>query len=166
MKKYIFGYGSLVNNRSRFITLKRNSESINSTIHKDFGYIRKWNYYNINLNKIALGLEKHINGDYINGIIFNVDDNELTDLDKREIGYKRMIVPNKYINCIDYILTDEICVYTYIPIDEFKIKKINKNNDNLLYLHLCCDGFIQHGEDFYKEFNQHTYDWEIFFKHI
>ena len=66
----------------------------------------------------------------------------------------------------DFTLTEEICVYTYIPIDTFKIKEINKNNDNLLYLHLCCDGFIQHGEDFYKQFHQYTYDWEICYKHI
>jgi hypothetical protein len=166
MKIYILGYGSLVNDRSRFITLKRNSESIMSTIHKDFGYIRKWNYYNKNINKIALGLEKHINGDYINGIIFNVDDNELKDLDEREIGYKRIIVPNKFINCNDLVLTEEMCVYTYIPTDKFKIKEINKNRDNLKYLHLCCDGFIQYGEDFYKRFHQYTYDWDICYKHI
>jgi hypothetical protein len=166
MKKYIFGYGSLVNNRSRFMTLKRNSESIISIIHKDFGYIRKWNYYNKNLNKIALGLEQNVNSDYINGIIFKVDDNELINLDKREIGYERIIVPNKFINCNDFVLNEEMCIYTYILTNKFKIKKINKNYDNLSYLHICCDGFIQHGEDFYKQFHQYTYDWEICYNHI
>ena len=54
---------------------------------KNFGYIRKWNYYNQDKNIIALGLEKHIFGSNINGILFDVHDNEIALLDKREIGY-------------------------------------------------------------------------------
>jgi len=166
MKKYIFGYGSLVNNRSRNTTLKRNSESIITTIHKDFGYIRKWNYYDKNINKIALGLEKNINGDYINGIIFNVEEDELVELDQREIGYERIIIPNKFVNCNEIILSEEIIIYTYIPTEKFKIKEINKNKDNKKYLNICCDGFIKYGESFFKQFYQYTYDWDIYYKHI
>jgi hypothetical protein len=166
MKKYIFGYGSLVNNRSRNTTLKRNSESIITMIHKDFGYIRKWNYYDKNINKIALGLEKNINGDYINGILFNVEESELIELDQREIGYERIIIPNKFVNCHNLILSEEIIIYTYIPTDEFIIKEINKNKDNKKYLNICCDGFIKYGESFFKQFYQYTYDWDIYYKHI
>ena len=166
MKKYIFGYGSLVNNRSRNTTLKRNSESFTTIINKDFGYIRKWNYYDKNINKIALGLEKNINGDYINGILFNVEESELVELDKREIGYERIIIPNKYIDSHNLILSEKVIIYTYIPTENFKIKEINKNKDNKKYLNICCDGFIKYGENFFKQFYQYTYDWDIYYKHI
>ncbi len=86
MRKYIFGYGSLVNNESRFITMKRHTEPIKAFIDNDFGYVRKWNYYNQEKNIIALGLEKNIFGNNINGILFDIHDHEISLLDKREIG--------------------------------------------------------------------------------
>ena len=52
------------------------------------------------------------------------------------------------------------------PDDKKQVIYIKYDNKNMKYLHLCCDGFIQYGEDFYKQFHQYTYDWDICYKHI
>ncbi len=130
MKKYIFGYGSLVNNESRFLTLKRYTEPIKVVLDSNFGYIRKWNYYNQEKNIIALGLEKNIFGSNINGILFDVHDSEIALLDKREIGYEKITIPPNYINTsndIRIVIPKEM-EQEYMKKESFFIKLLKKLN--------------------------------------
>jgi hypothetical protein len=172
MKKYIFGYGSLVNNESRFITLKRHTESIKAIIDSSFGYVRKWNYYNKDKNIIALGLEKQIVGDNINGILFNVYDDEIALLDKREIGYEKIIIPPNYINILskDKLLDIDSIIYTYIPKKDYilynNIDYISPNKLNQVYLNKCCVGFTSYNYSFYESFINTTHDWNIFLQNV
>lgn len=171
MKKYIFGYGSLVNNESRFLTIKRHTIPIKVIIDKSFGYIRKWNYYNNDKNIIALGIEKQVNSDSINGILFDTNDDEIALLDKREIGYEKIIIPLKFINFISkdkLTNTDNSIIYTYIPTSDYIIdtNNINKNKLNEVYLNKCCKGFLSHDYTFYESFIDTTYNWNIFLQYI
>ena len=172
MKKYIFGYGSLVNNESRFITLKRHTEPIKVVINSSFGYVRKWNYYNQEKNIMALGLEKHIFGSNINGILFNVYDNEFALLDKREIGYEKITIPPNYINVLskDKLINIDSIIYTYIPNKDYMISNnidyIISNKLNQLYLNKCCVGFLSYNFNFYESFINNTHDWNILLKYI
>ena len=173
MKKYIFGYGSLVNNESRFLTINRYTDPIKVVIDKRFGYIRKWNYYNKNKNIIALGLEKQDNSNNINGILFDTNDDEISLLDKREIGYTKIIIPFEFIN---FISKDKLrntdnnnsIIYTYIPTKDFILdtNNINKNKLNKVYLNKCCNGFLSHNYSFYESFIDTTYNWNIFLQYI
>jgi hypothetical protein len=173
MKKYIFGYGSLVNNKSRFITLKRYTEPIKVIIDCSFGYVRKWNYYNKDKNIIALGLEKQGNGDYVNGILFNVYDDEISLLYNREIGYEKIIIPTSYINIMSKDKLQNMensIIYTYIPTTDYKlynnIEYISPNKLNQTYLNKCCDGFLHHNYSFFESFMNTTHDWNIFLQNI
>lgn len=171
MKKYIFGYGSLVNNESRILTIKRHTEPIKVIIDSNFGYIRKWNYYNEDKNIIALGLEKQNNSDNINGILFDVYDDEIALLDKREIGYEKIIIPPNFINILskDKLQNmDNSIVYTYIPTTDFIIdpNNIKKNKLNEVYLNKCIKGFLSYGYAFYESFINTTYNWNIFLQYI
>ena len=171
MKKYIFGYGSLVNNESRFLTIKRYTEPIKVVIDSSFGYVRKWNYYNKDKNIIALGLEKQNNGDYVNGILFDVYDDEISLLDKREIGYKKITIQPNFINILskDKLQNmDNSIVYTYIPTTNFIIDPNNiiKNKLNKVYLNKCSKGFLNHDYAFYESFIDTTYNWNIFLQYI
>jgi hypothetical protein len=172
MKKYIFGYGSLVNNESRFITLKRQTEPIKAIIDSRFGYVRKWNYYNKDKNIIALGLEKHVFGNSINGILFDVYDNEIDLFDKREIGYEKIIIPPSYVNVLskNLLLNTDNIIYTYIPKKDYilnnNIDCIYPNKLNQLYLNKCCNGFLSYNYSFYESFLNNTYDWNILLKYI
>jgi hypothetical protein len=172
MKKYIFGYGSLVNNESRFITLKRYTEPIKVVLDSNFGYIRKWNYYNQEKNIIALGLEKNIVGSNINGILFDVYDDEIAPLDKREIGYEKITIPPNYINILskDKILDIDSIIYTYIPTKDYRlynnIDYVSPNKLNKTYINKCCNGFLSYDYNFYESFVNNTYDWNILLKYV
>ena len=174
MKIYIFGYGSLVNNESRFLTIKRHTEPIKVIIDKSFGYIRKWNYYNNDKNIIALGLEKQVNSSYsINGILFDVNEDEIALLDKREIGYEKITIPSSCINILSKNKLknmDNSIIYTYIPIKDYilanNIDYISPNKLNQVYLNKCCKGFLSHEYSFYESFIDTTYNWNIFLQYI
>jgi len=172
MKKYIFGYGSLVNNESRFLTLKRHTEPIKVVLDSNFGYIRKWNYYNQEKNIIALGLEKNIFGSNINGILFDVYDNEIAFLDKREIGYEKISIPPNYINILSKkkLLDIDSIIYTYIPTKDYRlynnIDYISPNKLNKTYLNKCCVGFSSYNYAFFEYFVNNTYDWKVFLKYV
>jgi hypothetical protein len=173
MKKYIFGYGSLVNNESRFLTLKRHTEQIKVVLDCNFGYVRKWNYYNKDKNIIALGLEKQVVGDNINGILFNVYDDEFALLDKREIGYEKITIPPNYVNVLskDKLQNiDNTIIYTYIPKKDYilsnNIDYMSPNKLNQVYLNKCCTGFTSHNFSFYESFINSTHDWNIFLQNV
>ena len=172
MKKYVFGYGSLVNNESRFITLKRHTNPIKAIIDNSFGYVRKWNYYNKENNIIALGLEKNIFGSNINGVLFDVNDNEIALLDKREIGYEKITIPFNFIKVLSKkkLLDTDSVIYTYIPKKDYRIYNnidyISPNKLNQTYLNKCCIGFLQYDYSFYESFVDNTYDWKLFLKYI
>jgi len=172
MKKYVFGYGSLVNNESRFITLKRHTNPIKAIIDNSFGYVRKWNYYNKENNIIALGLEKNIFGSNINGVLFDVYDNEIALLDKREIGYEKITIPFNFIKVLSKkkLLDTDSIIYTYIPKKDYRlynnIDYISPNKLNQSYLNKCCIGFLQYDYSFYESFVDNTYDWKLFLKYV
>ena len=172
MKKYIFGYGSLVNNESRFLTLKRHTEPIKVVLDCNFGYIRKWNYYNQEKNIIALGLEKNIFGSNINGILFDVHDNEIALLDKREIGYEKITIPPNYINVLSKkkLLDIDSIIYTYIPKKDYRlynnIDYVSPNKLNKIYLNKCCNGFLSYNYAFFESFVNNTYDWKVLLKYV
>ena len=63
------------------------------------------------------------------------------------------------------ICTDECFVCLSVELYD-ELSPIKLRGDDVYLRVCCCDGFIQHGEDFYKQFNQYTYDWHICYKHI
>ena len=172
MKKYIFGYGSLVNNESRYLTIKRYTEPIKVIINSSFGYVRKWNYYNEDKNIIALGLEKENVGNNINGILFDINDNEIALLDKREIGYEKIIIQPNFINILskEKLLNTDSIIYTYVPKKDYilvnNIDNVSPNKLNQLYLNKCCNGFLSYNYDFYESFVNTTYDWNVFLQNV
>jgi dephospho-CoA kinase len=130
---WIFGYGSLVSPVSLASTIGRNV-----TVGRDLhvaelaGYSRAWNYGSEVLRGdwvdddgretigglvVSLGIIA-ADGDAINGVVFEVDDDELADLDWRERAYDRVEVTER-ITLIDQSasvrLDDPIAVYVPRP---------------------------------------------------
>jgi hypothetical protein len=68
------------------------------TIKRSFGYKRKWNFRS-STGFTALGVVKDTNADDINGILFQIPHEEMSNFDRREVGYERVKVP---LDCLEF----------------------------------------------------------------
>ena len=157
MKKgrdYIFGYGSLVNLTSRNKTCPC-LESFEVSVQ---GLERGWYYKDQLRGETAVGVifkEKVI----CNGIVFEVCEENLLSLDKREIGYERVILPpGSVVDSNDDCLkeNDRVWVYiikkTILPTVKFPIMQS--------YVDIIINGCLEFSEKMAREFINSTMAWE------
>ncbi len=105
-KHYIFGYGSLISTDSRKRTSK-SDQTINATLK---GYKRGWYVHIDDQPATAVGI-KPSNGHKCNGIITQIDPDELPKFDQREIEYERIqITPENFEN---HKLPANAIIWTY-----------------------------------------------------
>jgi len=157
-KNFIFGYGSLINKKSRENTAQNKLNNIYTPV-KVKKIKREWNIKSKKYNMITLGIDFK-NNNSCNGVIFNVSKNELKNFDKREkpYGYKRielkkeLIQPYKKDNLIN-----KGKIWFYI------------NNKNLLdkeiplvqsYIDVVLCGCLNIGEKFAQKFITTTNGWD------
>lgn len=83
---FIFGYGSLVNPRSRGSFLRAWA----ATLRPSAGLRRAWNAHCVwrGTQYTALGLERCEHGWPVNGVVFEVTPERYTELVAREVGYQ------------------------------------------------------------------------------
>eukprot|EP00529_Nitzschia_sp_RCC80_P007269 CAMPEP_0113493324 /NCGR_PEP_ID=MMETSP0014_2-20120614/28534_1 /TAXON_ID=2857 /ORGANISM="Nitzschia sp." /LENGTH=1368 /DNA_ID=CAMNT_0000387185 /DNA_START=104 /DNA_END=4210 /DNA_ORIENTATION=- /assembly_acc=CAM_ASM_000159 len=117
---YIFGFGSIINVSTHAPWLqqpvndeKKEQEPSSSstslpgivvTISKEFGYERKWNFRSTT-GFTALGVcpatttttATTKEGEDINGVLFRVQHSMIPDFDRREVGYKKVAIPLKFL---------------------------------------------------------------------
>lgn len=150
----IFGYGSLINKESLLKTAPSATDIIPCKL---FGFIRIFNAKNINIcekNKkcsAALNIEKSEYNQYINGVVFEIDDEDFPNLKKRERNYELI-----KINLIDYN-GKSFSAYTFrYPHFEVECEFLFDSEVQKQYLKLCIQGAKTFGEDFYEEFLKTT----------
>lgn len=124
MKKYIFGYGSLINQKSLQKTLP--GKKIKGRIDL-IGYQRKFNFPaegHLFLNIVPRKRKK------VKGVIIPVTDGELKKIKKRETGYKCVDVTNRIMGTVDGH------IFAFIaPDDNFPNLRILRS-----YLNTCLNG--------------------------
>lgn len=168
MKKYIFGYGSLVSAKDAGRTLGRQVKSVrNATLR---GWIRDWSTVVDNR-----GLHKHYalsdSGKTIsyvcalnvckpksnviatnpNGVLIEVSDSEIKKMDKRETSYMRKNVTEDIVG-----KPENSTIYTYVCLPSH-YKKYNKHP--ILpssYLDLVIKSFKSIGPKSYSDFIKTT----------
>lgn len=157
--KYLFAYGSLVNDSSRNKTTEfiyPNVSSYYAEISPLLGYIRVFNVRIIKngIPQIMLGIEKSFNPSTINGILFKVSDSILKKIDDREKLYDRMIVEHQFIKTNIQFNKNDV-VYIYNP------KKISEISEKFplmeSYIDMCIEGFLKYGEKAVDDFLENTY---------
>lgn len=136
-KNYVFGYGSIINLKSANKTTKAKNLKPKTI----FGFSREWNINIEGVNQTALGIIKK-KGSKCNGVLVEVDD--LKEMDKREIGYNRVLVEDN--------------IWVYIP------KKTNKATKDYpivqSYVDVVLEGCFKISNDFAKEFIDTTNGWK------
>ena len=94
---YIFGYGSLMNDLSRFKTHVHTKKTYDALLLPEFGYMRSWNTMIPN-NEIVLGIQKNKNKNTpINGVLFKICKCCLHKFIERETHYNIRTIPSKYV---------------------------------------------------------------------
>jgi len=146
---YIFGYGTLVNDKSRYKTLgnksgnRKTKRNIPGYIDKKYGYNKKYNV--THKRGVALGLEYNTDKSKdISGLLFKVTKKDLNNLSRREKYYRLKRVPSKYFRT----KTGRKCntlknICTFIPKRTSQLSKTSKNNKNITkeYKNIVSDGF-------------------------
>lgn len=150
-------YGSLLNKNE---LLKKNINLSNCipVIVKNFkrGFTQEPSWRKTAGNNRAVLRVDISNDHFINALLIqNISQESLKDIDKREIGYNRVIVDKKDIKLCYGSLKEkkEDDIYIYIGKKEKYNSDIFPNPD---YLNLCLEGAAQWGEKFHKDFLDST----------
>lgn len=138
MKKYVFGYGSLINMKYSKQLNKKNNRIIIPVV------IKNLQRYLILCNNKNQYFGVYDNPNYhTNGILIEVDDNELIKLDNRETYYNRYTVNNNRViyKYTDNKLNDDDIIYIYYPTNHNTIKTIYNNSEQVKnYIIICFSG--------------------------
>lgn len=148
MKHYIFSYGSLINKESLALTIGENNAGKAKTVIIK-GYERGWRNHVHPENRTGLGIIKNEKAK-VNGVIFEVDEKYLLDLDKREYGFERREILNQ--NHVHGKLWAYFVIDPKIPTYKYPIA--------LTYVDTVISGCLTQSEDFAREFLENTANWE------
>lgn len=146
MKEYIFGYGSLIERQSRLRTTP-DAETVYPIVVK--GFQRGWFARTgaAGLSTTFLGCVKD-SVSKTNGIIYEVNPDELEWLDQREKGYQRIKIDSEHIAHLTDQVPDEYNIWIYanrfsgseipeanLPCKEFPIVQS--------YVDMCINGCLE-----------------------
>jgi hypothetical protein len=114
MLDYIFGYGSLINTESRVETAKT-GPAIAVRVRE---LQRKWNFVSLRNAMTALGAIAASKEGSVNGVLFSVSPDGLSQFDQRESGYIRVPLKQSTIARYDGQQLPEGEFWTYVTKDD------------------------------------------------
>ena len=167
---FIFGYGSLINSQSRNSTAATPIAAIPVRVSPALGYIRSWNDRSLS-GFTALGLRKPGPGEAartINGVLYPVDDDNMSKFDAREQGYVRVEVPLADIEAVGWQpLPTSGRIWVYVPEDPARpgepgVGLAGPNAEFPLlesYIDVVVEGGLEYGPDFAREILETTDGW-------
>jgi hypothetical protein len=156
MKQYIFGYGSIINYKS-IEQLDRNYKRLIipvliSDLERQFILTKMNNQY--------FGVYDKLNS-LTNGILLEVNSEELKKVDKREKYYKRELLNNNRINFIyqNFKLSKDDKVYIYYPLYNLTKKtRYIKSEQISNYIKSILIGVVNFDKKFIIHFLEYTKD--------
>lgn len=150
MAHYIFGYGSLMNSASRQLT-GQTGTAIPAVVS---GLIRYWGKIDTSLSASPLVVD--LGAGVVNGVMLEITIDELSQFDRREIGYLRHELNNSQIDS-DHHLSEADSVWVYIknqpepPCQNAPILQT--------YIDTVLEGCLEVSDSFAKLFVEHTVGW-------
>lgn len=156
MKNYLFGYGSLISKQSRLATGKT-GVAIPVTIQ---GFQRAWNIISPEMKISGVGVVPQTDS-ICNGILVEIDENEIPLFDKRELegsnyNYERLAISHNQLIHGEIPSSSNVWIYVVkkplVPTLEFPIAQS--------YLDVILTGCFEYGEIFASEFIRFTSGWE------
>ena len=126
-----------------------------ATIKRSFGYKRKWNFRS-STGFTALGVVKDAdNADDINGILFQIPHEEISNFDRREVGYERVKVPLDCLEfdntmndtCTQFTMQPDDNIWIYIPLQSHTLYADENHPLLQSYVDTVLQGCIEWGEE-------------------
>ena len=168
-KYYVFGYGSLINEKSRQMTIKRKSETIPVILSRDARFKRNWICVKSHTPRIkeksshiCYSNLKHstMTNTDVNGVLFKVNKEELKLLDKRESAYERIELNKSHIipffeNNKLPIFKDNCKVVTYVS----NVGNSGKGVIFQSYIDTILSGCLNINRKFAEMFVSYTTEW-------
>ncbi len=152
MNQYIFGYGSLMNSASRKLT-GQTAEAIPATAE---GLRRYWGKVGDN-NTLSPLVVSRGQGE-VNGVILQVNDEELLEFDARENGYQRVKLDRTCITSqLSLSTKDTVWVYT----KDYSEPPCTLSPIMQTYVDTVLSGCLEVSEDFAKQFIKQTIGWNF-----
>ena len=161
--QFIFGYGSLINTKSRDSTAAQPTAAIPVRVSAAFGYIRTWNDRSLS-GFTALGLRRAGPGETgmtINGVVYPVEGHDMSAFDAREKGYVRVEVPRQDIEAVSWqAVPGDGQIWAYVP----EQGSAPDTEYPLLqsYIDVVVEGGLEYGQDFAREIIQTTTGWSAY----
>ena len=186
---YIFGFGSLTSTDTHKSWLQRGDDASSQAptplkgclvrVKKRVGYKRSWNFRSTT-GFTALGVSRATEAAAdINGVMFRVPRDQLSDFDRREVGYDRVQLkrsdyellpsdhygaamkdPSLYFNSIG----SNESVFIYIPQDQACVSPDEQHPLLQSYVDTVMQGMLEWGgEGMAEEFVATTDGWSTFF---
>jgi hypothetical protein len=166
--QFIFGYGSLIDSKSRDSTAAKPVPAIPVRVSAAFGYIRTWNDRSPS-GFTALGLRRAGPGESgmtINGVLYPVEGNDMSAFDAREKGYVRVEVPHQEMEAVSWqALPADGKIWVYVPDRPGKPPGVELPPPDaeypLLqsYIDVVIEGGLEYGPDFAREIIETTEGW-------
>ncbi|MHA2938592.1 gamma-glutamylcyclotransferase family protein [Vibrio sp. RC27] len=161
MANYIFGYGSLMNSSSRQLT-GQTRHALPVIVQ---GLVRHWG--KIDTTLVASPLVVDIGEGQVNGVLLEINHDELANFDKREHGYHRHKIDPKTINFNtqplgtskpNKILKDDDLVWVYIK--NKPLPPCEKTPILQTYVDTVLEGCLEVSESFAQFFIDNTIGWQ------
>ncbi len=155
MKQYVFGYGSMINYKNINqidIINKRGIPVLVTDLERQFILTDKNSQY--------FGVYDSPNK-FTNGVLLEINQEELKRLDKREKYYKKELLNKNRIKFIyeNFKLSQDDLVYIFYPIDTLvKKTKYIKNDQIKEYIKLILIGSVKFGKKFLIDFLESSKD--------
>eukprot|EP00942_MAST-04A_sp_MAST-4A-sp1_P007757 g7757.t1 len=177
----MFGFGSLMNTKSRTSSDPTAISVVPVRISSEVGYSRAWNFQHPTAKITALGLKKCQTGETactINGVCSPIITNNSDDNDggeatlpkeilEREVGYTPVSIPSKFCKPLSYArLPENSYVWMFVPDGPIGKPGINlkmaSHTHPILqtYVDICILGCLEFSKEFAIEFIHTTVGWD------
>jgi len=161
-KQFVFGYGSLMIDESRYSTIGHETKGHSAYLSPDFNYLRKFillgsrNSFELSMAYNTEHTQKHTGG-----VLFKVGDETLHKLDIRESAYKRIPVPISMLQYDGLILHPNNKVWMYVNNIEQQNPVVFSTKEQISYINRLLEACYIYGDEFLMNFISSTHGWNM-----
>lgn len=161
-KQFVFGYGSLMIDDSRYSTIGHETAGHCAYLSPDFNYLRKFALLGPRHSfQLSMAYNTEQTHQPTGGILFKVGNETLHKLDIRESAYKRILVPISMLQSDGCILHPNNKVWMYVNNIEQQNPVVFSTKEQIIYINQLIEACYIYGDEFAMNFITSTHGWNL-----